>query len=102
MTLTADEDQLVYLTAYTWEDRGIPEMCRKDSMKLNHAIQVSSLDAIYTWEYGVRALEPFKVRAGKSVKIEMEWNFTTQNIAKDWSLTAYGNGKPGSLHLTHD
>ena len=40
--------------------------------------------------------------AGEIIKIEMEFNFTTDAHAKDWSLTAYGDGRKGTLHLNHD
>ena len=32
----------------------------------------------------------------------MEWNFTNEAHAKDWSLVAHGNGKKGSLKLKHE
>lgn len=42
------------------------------------------------------------MKAGESVKIELEWNFTTDAHANDWSVVAYGS-KAGdnNLELTH-
>ena len=42
------------------------------------------------------------MKAGEEIKVEVEWNFTNEAHAKDWAVTAYGDGKKGSLHMTHD
>ena len=42
-----------------------------------------------------------KLRKGEEIKIELEWNFQSIAHAKDWSVVVHGDGKPGSLTLTH-
>jgi len=102
MTLKSDVVQKVYLTAFTWNDRGIPDQCQDKDNGLYHAIAISTLPNTYIWNFGEYEMEPFTVQAGESVTIEMEWNFSNEAHAKDWSITAYGNGKTGTLHLAHD
>jgi hypothetical protein len=68
-----------------------------------HGIYVDGkLDHVFVWHYGDYPLPPFTMKAGETVSIESEWNFTDDAHAPDWSITAYGDGQKGSLHLTHD
>ena len=64
--------------------------------------RISALGKKYIWNYGSYELPPFKMTAGQSVAIELEWNFADQAHAKDWSVTMYGDGKEGTLHLAHN
>lgn len=102
MTLKADVAQTIYLTAYTWGEMSIPDNCEKSDNNLFHAIVINKVDNVFVWNFGDYNLEPIRMTAGETVKIEMEWNFTNDAHAKDWSLVAYGDGRKGSLHLTHD
>ena len=63
---------------------------------------VSKLDNIFVWHFGDYPLQPIKMTSGDTLKIELEWNFTNESHAKDWSVTAFGDGRPGTLHLKHD
>lgn len=49
MTLKADVSQLVYLTAYTWDDTGVPEKCFETDNNLDHAMLVSKVDDMFVW-----------------------------------------------------
>ena len=103
LTLKATEAQTIYITAHTWNDRGIPDKCEEgDNNALYHAIHVSKLPSLYTWNYGEFQLIPFKIAANEKVNIEVEWNFTNEAHAKDWSIVAYGDGHKGTLHMNHD
>lgn len=55
-----------------------------------------------SFSFGDKALTPFDMRAGEEISVEVEWNFTNEAHAKDWSITAFGDGKKGSLHMVHD
>lgn len=100
-SLTSDVDQTVYLTAFTWGDKGIPEQCEAEDNDLFHALMVSKIDDVMVWNFGDKPVKPFNLKAGETVTIEAEWNFTNIAHAKDWSITAHGDGRKGSLHLTH-
>ena len=65
MTLKADMAQTIYLTAYTWDERGIPDDCEKQDNNLYHAIVVSNLQNVYVWNYGNYQMEPFRINAGE-------------------------------------
>lgn len=54
------------------------------------------------FSFGDKELPPFNMRAGETVTVEVEWDFTSEAHAKDWSVTAFGDGAKGTLHLTHD
>ena len=103
LTLKSDVSQTVYLTAFTWGRKSIPESCEvKDDGTLKHAVKTSKMDEPAAFSFGDKALAPFDMRAGDEIKVEVEWNFTNEAHAKDWSVTAFGDGKKGSLHMTHD
>ena len=63
---------------------------------------VNKLDNIFVWHFGDYPLQPIKMTSGDTLKIELEWNFTNESHSKDWSVTAFGDGRPGTLHLKHD
>ena len=65
-------------------------------------MKVQGHDLPYVWSYGDYMLEPFTLKAGVPLRVELEWNFTNEAHAKDWSLVAHGTERPGTLHLTHD
>ncbi len=94
------------MTPFTWGDRGISDSCTQadeaTDPPLFHAINVSKLDAPVTWSFGDMPLKPFKIRPGETVNVEVEWNFTNEAHAKDWSITCFGDGTKDTLHLTHD
>ena len=90
------------MTAFTWNDRGIPDKCEDKDNQLYHSLLISSFNNIFVWHYGDYDLEPFQMDAGQIVTIELEWNFSNEAHAKDWSLVAYGDGRVGTLHLAHD
>mmetsp|Transcript_17530 Transcript_17530/g.22220 ORF Transcript_17530/g.22220 Transcript_17530/m.22220 type:complete len:279 (-) Transcript_17530:520-1356(-) len=102
LTLKSDIKQTIYLTAQTWGVKSIPDSCEKKDNGLYHAIVVSKSDDVNVFSFGDKALAPFDMKAGETVKVEVEWNFTNEAHAKDWSVSAFGDGSKGSLHLTHD
>ena len=67
-----------------------------------HAVKTSKMAEPKAFSFGDQPLAPFDMRAGDTVKVEVEWNFTNEAHANDWSVTAFGDGKKGSLHLTDD
>lgn len=69
---------------------------------MKHAVKTSKMNEPQAFSFGDKPVAPFDMRAGDIVKVEVEWNFTNEAHANDWSVTAFGDGKKGSLHLTHD
>jgi len=63
---------------------------------------VDKIDKPQIFDFGDKALAPFDLKAGEEAKVEVEWNFTNDAHARDWSVTAFGDGKKGSLKLTHN
>ena len=102
LTLKADMDQTVYLTAFTWNDRVIPDQCQNKDNGLYHGLKLSVFDTKFIWNFGEYEMEPFKMSANETVSIELEWNFSNEAHDKDWSITAFGDGSLGTLHLAHD
>ena len=47
-----ERNELVYLTAHTWNDRGIPDKCTDSDNEKFHAIMVSKLENIFVWHFG--------------------------------------------------
>ena len=89
------------MSAYTWNDRGIPEKCESYDNEAYHAMKLSNVNSGFVWVYGDYSLKPFKMSAGEEIKVELEWNFSNQAHSPDWSIVAYGDGKKGSLSLKH-
>lgn len=102
LTLKSDVDQTVYVTAYSWGKKSIPEECEQKDNGLYHAILVDKIDKPQIFNFGDKALAPFDLKAGETAQVEVEWNFTNDAHARDWSVTAFGDGKKGSLSLTHN
>lgn len=91
------------MTAYTWGRKSIPEACEAlDNDKIKHAAKISTMKEPLGFSFGDKELPPFNMRAGETVTVEVEWDFTSEAHAKDWSVTAFGDGAKGTLHLTHD
>ena len=65
MTLKSDIVQTIYLSAYTWDERGIPDECEKDDNSLYHAIFVNKIDNVFVWNYGDYQMESFRIEAGE-------------------------------------
>ena len=40
------------------------------------------------WNYGNYSVDPFKMTAGEEIEIGLEWNFTNEAHAEDWSIVA--------------
>ena len=55
----------------------------------------------HVWDYGSLNFEPFMMSAGEEIEILLEWNFTSEAHANDWSLVAYGDKSGDTLSLTH-
>lgn len=98
LTLTSAVDQTVYLTAHTWDKRGIADSCESVTDK-KHYLWLEGSGAAQ-FKHGGRSISPFQMTAGESVTVNTEWNFTDANVAKDWSVVAWG--EMGDLTLTHD
>jgi len=103
LTLKSDVAQTVYMTAQTWGRKSIPESCEKkdDGKGAKHAVKTSKMAKPEAFMFGDKALAPFEMKAGESIDVEVEWNFASEAHAADWSVTAFGGGKKGSLHMTH-
>ena len=63
LTLRAEEDQTVYFTAYTWNDRIIPDQCQIDDNGLYHVAKISALETKFIWNYGQYEIPPFRMTA---------------------------------------
>ena len=64
MTLKSDIDQIVYLTAHTWNEREIPAKCLVKDNTLRHAIFVAGMEDNYTWRQGDYAVPAMTLIAG--------------------------------------
>ena len=104
LTLTSDVDQTVWLTAHTWHERCMSYECDRNSPNgANHAVKLGD----EYWERrfwnlnGDLQFDPFVMRAGESIDIVAEWNWSDRNVvAKDWSIVAWG--ETGNLSVTHN
>ena len=56
MSLKSDVTQTVYLTAYTWDDTGVPASCFDSDNNLDHAMLISKFDDIFVWNQGSYAV----------------------------------------------
>ena len=63
MTLRSDIDQTVYLQAFTWNERGIPDKCQLEDNQLRHSMIVEGRPGPFVWNYGDYMLEPFHLAA---------------------------------------
>ena len=52
------------MTAFTWNDRIIPDKCEEKDNGLYHSLMVSAFNNIFVWHYGDYDLEPFEMTAG--------------------------------------
>ena len=81
-------------------------MCQKYVRPYSHTIRVGGEgEEEHTWRYGSYAYRDangspgFKMSAGQTIEIELEWDFTLEQVAKDWGISAFGNkGKVSFKH----
>lgn len=111
-TLESTEEQTVYITGHTWQERSYGKMHQKEMTEEAfetgpvHLIQV--IDSLGNKQetkfgYGDGALEEaWILGAGEVFTINIEWNFSSGDFAPDWGLTVYGDSNVhDSLILTH-
>ena len=103
LTFKSSVKQEVYLTAHTWDNRGIDdnETCLDAADKKKHGIKVKDIgEYVLIFKDGAKDVEPFVADANKEYEVTVEWNFTNPNMANDWSVVAWAPG--GTLTLTHE
>ena len=81
---------------------GIADKCEEEDTNLYHAILTNKMNEVFVWNQGNYPMKPIKLTAGEVMTIELEWNFSTNSHANDWSVVAHGDGRKGTLHLKHD
>ena len=97
LTVTSDVDQTVYLTAHTWDSRGMARQCQDWDGKY-HSIYWDGAPYYYVWKYGAKNVS-VEMTAGQTISVDVEFDFTAPEIAKDWSLVAHGAN--GGVTVTH-
>ena len=103
--LTSTVKQKVFITAHTWQDRGISEECRRPKDEgedgPEHFVMINDGDC-HLFKSGDRKVPPIDMEAGQTIDIVLEWNFADGMVPKDWGLTTQGNsGVLDSLSLVH-
>ena len=97
LTLTSDVDQTVYVTAHTWDKRGVADIC--ETVEKNNMMFVQGDSKKRSFKYGAVSADPIQMSAYETITIETEWDHTNANLPNDWSVVAWG--PIGGLTLTH-
>lgn len=76
LTLYSEVDQKVFLAANTQDGRGVSNDCKPNTGKSNSIFGRLMSSRVYTWRGGNRLLPDFMMKAGESMKIMTEFDFT--------------------------
>ena len=100
LTLTSEVDQTIYLTAHTWDDRGMAAQC-KDSSRNFQFIWSNKFQYAWGWNYGELQVAPFTLTAGEELTLYLELGWKLDPTRpRDWSVVAFGSD--GGVTLTHN
>ena len=97
LTLKSDIAQTVYLTAHTWNDRGIPDRCTDSDNEKFHAIMVNKLDNIFVWHFGDYPLQPIKMTSGDGgalLPVDGDIHGRSQSSISELCCLAVDDGSP--------
>ena len=97
MKLTSDVDQTVFVTPQTWDNRCLGKTC-KDIPRRRSLVRVIG-HSFFSFTDSIQ-LPSFEMKAGETLVLETEWDWTSSEIAHDWSVTAWGN--KGPITITHN
>jgi hypothetical protein len=101
-TLTSDVTQTVYVSANTWSSRGYPDSCRDGATKTNdgkkHILSVEGFKEV-KFNKGTEMFEPFIMKAGDTLDLYIEMDFTRAEMAHDVSVVVWG--EEGQITLNH-
>lgn len=105
MTLTSEVEQIVWLTAHTWDERCLAPKCQTmPTNNASHSVQLGTRYIKPFWGlYSDLQLDPFMLGAGDSIKVYLEWNWADRgghDFSKDWSLVVWG--EHGKVSIKHD
>ena len=99
MTVKSDADQGVYITAHTWDDRCMADVCETWNVEKYHGMMLESTWNTGLFKYG--AYQEFvEMTAGQEIEVTVTLNFVSEEMAHDWSVVAYA--PTGSVHVTHN
>lgn len=97
--LYSEVDQLVYVTAHTWDARSMTDSCEDwTSANMPHSLYVPGDQYVRTFKYGAAQAPSFQMSAGQTISLTTEWNFTNSERNNDWSVVAFGES--GTVTLT--
>ena len=99
VTVKSDADQGVYITAHTWDDRCMADVCETWNVEKYHGMMLSGTWNTGLFKYG--AYQEFvEMTAGQEIEVTVTLNFVSEEMAHDWSVVAYA--PTGSVHVTHN
>ena len=77
------------------------DQCENQTEGLSHMIcyLLGNTNFCADFKYGARQRGPIAMKAGQTVNVIVEWDFSDPSKVKDWSLTAYG--AKGPLTVKH-
>lgn len=93
LTFTSDSDQTVYISANTWPGRDQPKACERGSSNISPILEVKTNRAhegVLLLKQGAGQLaKALEVRAGETIKVEVEFDFSSRDSVRDWSVVAW-------------
>lgn len=95
LTLTSEVDQMIYLTAHTWHNRCIADMCQGGTFR--HSIYTEPTKS-KSFKSGSKQIELY-LEANTPLDVRTKWDWSDENRANDWSVIAFG--ADGPVTLTH-
>ena len=86
---------------HTWDERSMPTKCHEGTEP--HYYVSEKLQSEFGWNgfrEGSFPMKPYAIKAGETVELLTKWNWNNQNVARDWSVTAWGD--KGKVTVAHD
>ncbi len=93
LTFTSDVDQEVFISANTWPGRDQPKACDRGSKSTNPIVFVTkgwNQEGLLIHKQGsAQFKKPFSVKAGEKLEVDVEFDFSSNDLPKDWSVVAW-------------
>ena len=89
--ITSETAQSVIVGFHTWDSRSAPRDCFAGT---GYNYWNSSKLGSGGWSLGSRYASTIEMEAGETIEVDVQLDFNNENLARDWSVTAWGDSGP--------
>lgn len=104
VTIESDTEQVVYVTAHTWDKRSMGSTCNHLWYNTGkyHMIKAPHDPYYRVFSEGDHQLEPFTLAANTPVDIDVEFDWSNPAVSADWSVTIWAESGTVSVKYKDD